>query len=105
MNYTKVEQETSIVWDEEQKVARIYTASPATMRKLDKLCETCPDEYIRTWTETDKNGRVTAAKYEVAAKFIRFAKPVVRTEEQIQAARERGKANAERLARYRSEHK
>jgi len=75
MTYSRAEQETSIVWDEEQKVTRIYTASPATMRKLDKLCEACPDEYGRTWTETDKSGKVTAAKYEVAAKFIKFAKP------------------------------
>ena len=75
MTYSRAEQETSIVWDEEQKVARIYTASPATMRKLDKLCEACPDEYTRTWTETDKKGRVTAAKYEVAAKLVKFGKP------------------------------
>ena len=75
MNYSRAEQETSIVWDEELKVARIYTASPITLRKLNKLCESCPDEYRQTWTETDENGRVSAAKYEVAAKFIRFAKP------------------------------
>ena len=75
MTYSRAEQETSIVWDEEQKVARIYTASPATMRKLDKLCEVCPDEYTRTWTETDKKDRVTAAKYEVAAKLVKFGKP------------------------------
>lgn len=105
MNYSRSEQETSIVWDEEQKVARIYTASPISMRKLDKLCEVCPDEYRRTWIEIDKKDRVTAAKYEVTAKLIKFAKPVVRTEEQIQAAKERGKANAERLARYRAERK
>ena len=105
MNYSRAEQETSIVWDEELKVARIYTASPISMRKLDKLCEACPDEYKQTWTETDKKGRVTAAKYEVTAKLIKFAKPIVRTEEQIQAAKERGKANAERLARYRAERK
>jgi len=105
MNYTKVEQETTIVWDEEQKVARIYTASPIMLRKLNKLCEACPDEYRQTWTETDKSGKVTAAKYEVAAKYVKFAKPVVRTEEQIQAAKERGKVNAEWLARYRAEHK
>lgn len=75
MNYSKAEQETTVVWDEEQKVARIYTASPITLRKLNKLCEACPDEYRQTWTETDKNGRVTAAKYEVAAKYVKFAKP------------------------------
>lgn len=75
MTYTRAEQETSIVWDEEMKVANIYTASPMSMRKLDKLCEACPDEYRQVWTETDKSGKVTAAKYEVAAKFIKFVKP------------------------------
>ena len=75
MTYTRAEQETSIVWDEEMKAANIYTASPITLRKLDKLCKACPDEYRQVWTETDKSGKVTAAKYEVAAKFIKFAKP------------------------------
>ena len=32
MAYTRMEQETSIVWDEDEKVARIYTASPVSMR-------------------------------------------------------------------------
>ena len=75
MTYTRAEQETSIVWDEEMKAANIYTASPITLRKLDKLCKACPAEYRQVWTETDKSGKVTAAKYEVAAKFIKFAKP------------------------------
>ena len=39
MAYMRSEQETSIVWDEEEKVARIWTASPVSMRKLDRLCE------------------------------------------------------------------
>ena len=42
MAYMRQEQETSIVWDEEEKVARIYTASPGSMRKLDRLCEAFP---------------------------------------------------------------
>ena len=94
MNYSRSEQETSIVWDEEQKVARIYTASPISMRKLDKLCAICPNEYKQTWTETDKHGRVTAAKYEVTAKLIRFAKPA--SEAKRNAARER-------FAKYKAE--
>lgn len=94
MNYSRAEQETSIVWDEELKVARIYTASPISMRKLDKLCEACPDEYKQTWTETDKKGRVTAAKYEVTAKLIKFAKP---------ASEARRNAARERFARIRAE--
>ena len=94
MSYSRAERETSIVWDEELKVARIYTASPISMRKLDKLCEACPDEYKQTWTETDKKGRVTAAKYEVTAKLIKFAKP---------ASEARRNAARERFARIRTE--
>lgn len=75
MTYTRAEQETSIVWDEEEKVARIYTASPVSMRKLDRLCEAYPTEYKRTWTETDGEGRVTAAKYETSCKRVKFGKP------------------------------
>ena len=89
MNYSRAEQETSIVWDEEQKVARIYTASPVSIRKLDKLCEQCPNEYARTWTETDDSGRTTAAKYKVTCKLIRFGKPREVSDEQREAAKER----------------
>ena len=102
MSYSLYEQETSIVWDEESKVARIYTASPVSIRKFDKLCAACPDSYKRTWTETDGE-RVTAAKYEVPAKLIRFGKSL--TDEQKQAYAERGKTAAENLARYRAERK
>lgn len=75
MGYSRMEQETSIVWDDEEKVARIYTASPVSMRKLDRLCEGFPEEYRRVWEERDAEGRVTAAKYETGCKRIRFAKP------------------------------
>ena len=74
MNYTRAEQETTIVWDEEEKVAHIYTASPITMRKLDKLCSEFPETYRRTWVEQE-GARITAARYEVANKFVRFRKP------------------------------
>lgn len=74
MNYSRAEQETSIVWDEDEKVAHIYTSSPVTMRKLDKLCAAYPDEYKRTWTE-QSGERVTAANYTVPSKRIRYGKP------------------------------
>lgn len=84
---TKSEQETSIVWDAEQKRARIYTADPVSIRKLDKLCDEFPTEYAHVWSDDDG----TAKKYEVPARFIRFGKPSSRTmnDEQRQAARER----------------
>ena len=45
MGYSRMEQETSIVWDEEEQIAHIYAASPVTMRKLDKLVAEFPDVY------------------------------------------------------------
>lgn len=76
MKYSMYERETSIVWDDQYKVAAIYTASPSSMRKLDKLCQDHPTEYKRTWQEIDPDGSVTAARYETSCKMIRFAKPV-----------------------------
>ena len=96
MSYSRAEQETSIVWDEESKVAKIYTASPVSMRKLDRLCEQCPNEYRKLWQEEDKQGRITAAKYEVSCKLVRFGKPKAIRDEQREAARER-------FSRYRAE--
>ena len=88
MNYSKAEQETSVVWDEDEKVAHIYTASTVTMRKLDKLCTAHPSKYKRTWTE--KVGeRITAAKYTVPSKFIRFGNPA--SEAKREAARKAAK--------------
>lgn len=85
MAYSRVEQETSIVWDEEEKVARIYTASPVSMRKLDRLCEEHPAEYQRVWVETDADGRVTAARYQTGCKMVRFKRPA------SEARREQGR--------------
>lgn len=66
-----MEQETSIVWDEEEQIAHIYAASPVTMRKLDKLVSEFPDVYKCVWI--DKDG--SAKKYEVTKRLIRFGKP------------------------------
>lgn len=94
MSYSRVEQETSIVWDEEGKLARIYTASPVSMRKLDRLCEGFPEEYRRVWEEKDAEGRVTAAKYETGCKRIRFAKPA--SEARVEQGRRIAQMAAER---------
>ena len=75
MAYTRMEQETSIVWDDEEKVARIYTASPVSMRKLDRLCEEYPGEYLKVWEEKDADGRVTSARYQTGCKRVKFSKP------------------------------
>lgn len=74
MAYSRDEMETSIVWNDAMKTAFVYTASPVSMRKLDKLVEQFPAVYRRTWTE-ETDGRITAAKYTVDARLIRFGKP------------------------------
>lgn len=96
MSYSRAEQETTVVWDEEDKVARIYTASPVSMRKLDKLCKDYPREYRKVWEEKDKDGRVTAARYETGCKRIRFVKPA------SEAVRENGKRLAAAAAEKRN---
>lgn len=90
MNYSRAEQETSIVWDEEEKVAHIYTASPVTMRKLDKLCSAHPEEYKRVWVE-QTGERITAAKYTAHSKLIRFRKP---TSEAVREAARKAAKNS-----------
>ena len=97
MNYSRYEQETSIVWDEDGKVARIYTASPVSIRKLEKLCANYPQEYCRLFAETDGNDRITAAKYEVGCKYIRFGKPA------SEARKEQGRRIAALAAEKRNE--
>ena len=94
MAYTRMEQETSIVWDEEEKVARIYTASPVSMRKLDRLCAAYPAEYRKVWEEKDADGRVTAAKYQTGCKRVRFVKPA--SEARIEQGRRIAAMAAER---------
>lgn len=91
MGYTRQEMETTIVWDDAEKVAHIYAASPISMRKLDRLCEQFPDAYKRIWVE---NGG-TAAKYECDVRYIRFGRPA--SAAQIEA----GKA---RMAKINSTH-
>ena len=97
MAYMRMEQETSIVWDEEEKVARIYTCSPVSMRKLDKLCADYPAEYMKVWEEKDADGRVVAARYQTGCKRVKFSRPA------SEARREQGRRIAELALRARTQ--
>ena len=99
MAYSRVEQETTIVWNDEEKVAHIYTASPVSMRKLNRLCADYPEEYRKVWEERDADGRVTAAKYQTGCKRVKFGKPA------SEAVKARGKMIAELAAKKRTEAK
>jgi len=89
MNYTlkKAEQETQVWWDAEEKIAHIFSANPATIRKLDRLAEDYPDDYKCVWTD----GKFAGKKYEVDARYIQFRKPA--SQQQKEAARKNGQKN------------
>lgn len=78
----KWEQETICNFNAEEKTANVYTADPVMVRKLEALCDRCP-EYKRV--RADENGR----EYEFPKRLIRFRAPKQMTEEQRQAAGER----------------
>ena len=92
MGFTRSEQETHISWDEELKVASIYTASTVTMRRLDNLCEKFPNVYKCVWVDPNEN--YPAKKYEVQAKYIRFGKPP--SEAKVEAGKRIAQMMAER---------
>lgn len=77
MSYNAAERETTINYDDGRPEAVIYTASPVSLRRLDRLCQSNPESYNRIWAEVDKaSGRITAARYICRDKqLIRFAKP------------------------------
>lgn len=50
MSQTKLsllEQETIILFNREEKEADVYTHEPSLKKKLDKLCKTSPDVFVK----------------------------------------------------------
>lgn len=89
MNISRLEQETTIDFNAEEKTAEIYTADPVMIRKLDKLCEELPDIYQCTEVTQTGFGKM----YTMPKKMVRFGKPIHReiSEEQREQMRERAK--------------
>ena len=87
------EQETSVTFDREQKVAHIYTSDRTQFTKLDKLCKTNPDSYKCVWVDNQvmADGLPLGKKYETPAKLIRFGKPA--SAAKVEACRRTGKIN------------
>ena len=78
------ERETTIRWDDAEKVAHIWTCSPTSIRRFDKLVAEAPEIYKCVKRKDD------SAWYEVDAKYISFRKPSthVYTDEEREAARQ-----------------
>ena len=81
---TRIEQETIVNANAEEKMAEVYTADPVMIRKLDKMVEKYPDQY-KVIKEDD-----VSKTYQFPKKLIRFGAPVTRvyTEEEKAKLRE-----------------
>ena len=88
MKLTRYEQETIISYNEEEKVASVYTHNVALQRRLAALAAERPDEckLIRSCQDGD------AMEYEVPKRWVKIRANRILTEEQLQKARERAAA-------------
>jgi hypothetical protein len=94
MALSRREQEVVISFDAEEDVAEIYISDPVWMRKLDKLVEQNPEQFIPGKVECAE-GKVIAKRYTFPKGLITIrtrAKVSTMTEEQRRAASERMKA-------------
>ena len=69
MGLTRLEQETIILFNEEESIADVYTYNGALIRKLDKLCEEYPEQL--KFVKEEHGGR----SYIVPKKRIRIGTP------------------------------
>ena len=69
MAATRLERETTIIFNEEERKAMIWTCSPTMIRRLDKLVKHNSDAYRCVLVDGD------ARRYEVDKRYIRFGKP------------------------------
>lgn len=83
--HSKAEQETSITWNAETRMANVWTVDPVVIRRLDKLVSAYPETYKLIRVDTLRDSK----KYEFPAQYIRFGKP--QSEEQQKAKSERAK--------------
>lgn len=66
---SRYEQETIINFNAEEDTAKIYTADPVWIRKLDKLVEQNPEQFGPGGTEL-LEGEVIAKRYSFPKRFI-----------------------------------
>ena len=94
------EQETTINYNREDKDMDVWTADRTVMTKLDRLCETAPENYKCIDTAYDHDGNLISKQYKVADKsLLTFRQRKVKgsmSEEQKQA-------NAERLRAWQAQ--
>lgn len=89
-----LEQETIILFNREEKEADVYTHEPSLIKKLDNLCKTSPDVFVKR--EDNGAGGIT---YTLPKKLISIRTPRPKkelSEEEKNALRERMAKNLSR---------
>ena len=82
MRLTRYEQEVVINFNADESEATVYTANPAWMRKMDKLCVEFPEVIrLKSWTEVSKT-------YVLPKKLVRIGKPRAMSEAQLRHLQE-----------------
>lgn len=80
--YTNVERETIIIFNESERTAEIYSSSPRIINQLLTLCEKFPDAYKVVRTVRDKDRKITGSYFTCQKGFIKFKKPRILSEKQ-----------------------
>ena len=83
MRLTRYEQETIINFNEEEKIASVYTHNKALIRKLEQLSKERPEE-VRLFKTTHWG---QAVEYYVPKSWLKIKPPRVASEAQKQASR------------------
>ena len=97
MGLLKIEQETVINFNAAEETCSIYSADPAFMRKLDKLCVSNPGHFKQT-RDSKVKGKVVGKFYECPKRFISLRTKDVKREMTEDAK----KAFAERMRKTRA---
>ncbi len=87
MQLTRLEQETIINSNAEEKMAEVYAADPVMIRKLDKMVEKYPEQY-KVIRQDD-----ISKTYQFPKKLIRFGAPNTRVYSEEEKAKLREQLN------------
>ena len=82
MKLSRYEQEVVINLNADEDEATVYTANPAWIRKMDKLCNEFPEVIrLKSWTEVSKT-------YVLPKNLVRIGKPRILSEAQLRHLQE-----------------
>jgi hypothetical protein len=91
-NLTNSERETSIIFNEADRTASVFTYNGALQRKLLKLCEERSDD-----AKHNRTNEFGGMEFTVPKKWIKINASLILSDEQKQARSERAKANMAKL--------